>query len=60
MKKDLKIFFILMGLIVVVDLLYFVHFPSYIIAWAVGWICGLTASRYLYYIITERGQTKNE
>jgi len=60
MNDELKIFFVLMGLICVVDLIYNLHFPSYIVSWAIGWICGLTTSRYIFYLITEKGVKKNE
>lgn len=58
MNNDLKIFFVLMGLMTTLDLIYILYTPSLLIAWAIGWICGLTASRYLFYLITEKGVKK--
>ena len=54
MNNDLKIYFVLMFFIVNINLFYFLYFPSYIIAWGIGWVCSFIVSRYIFYLMDER------
>jgi len=54
MDNNLKIFSVLMLIFIVADLLYFIYSPSYLIAWAIGWICGLFFEGLIIYSIIKK------